>query len=206
MTAVPSPPAAPTPVYVRFTPPAGASGGVSSPVDRYRVLSVTTIAGQPLSGIEPGGELLRIESTAQPPPGAGDLVGVTRHLGYQTAAERVELAPPAPPASGGFCVLIPISKSAAWWNLAQDERILAFRGRPPRGHVAVGRPYANRIFRKLYHGRYLPGAGWDFLTYFEFETEREAEFRALVAALRDPEQNPEWSYVEREAEVWMRRV
>jgi chlorite dismutase len=131
---------------------------------------------------------------------------VTQHLGYQSAAERVELAPPQPSSKDGHCVLIPISKSEDWWSLAHDERSRAFRDEEPRGHIRVGRPYASRIFRKLYHSRYVPGSSWDFLTYFEFPAECAGDFTALLRGLRDTQRNPEWSFVVREVEIWMRRI
>jgi hypothetical protein len=102
--------------------------------------------------------------------------------------------------------MIPIRKSAAWWALGQDERQAHFTpGRRP-GHTALGRGFAGRIYRRLYHARYLPGSSWDFLTYFEFPEAESGTFRELLALLRDPEQNPEWSYVEREHELWLRKL
>ena len=60
--------------------------------------------------------------------------------------------------------------------------------------------------RRLYHARYLPGSEWDFLTYFEFTEKRAQQFRELVAALRDVKKNPEWKFVNREVEIWMKKV
>ncbi len=107
------------------------------------------------------------------------------------------------PGADKLVVLIPLTKSSAWWQLAHDERDAIFRGRGRPGHVTVGLPYARTIRRLLYHSRTLPGAGWDFLTYFEFSPERRADFVALLAGLRDEARNPEWSYVARESEVWL---
>jgi hypothetical protein len=183
---------------------AAASGEI---VDRYRVESVSHVRGTPLAGVETGASFFRVESSAGPPAGTGDLVAATQHLGYTRASERAELASPPPAGPDSLAVVIPITKSEAWWALAHDERDQLFRGRGDRkGHVAVGRPHAPRLFRKLYHGRGVPGAGWDFLTYFELEASGADEFRALVASLRDPELNPEWLEVIREAEVWLRKV
>jgi hypothetical protein len=194
------------PTWARFTLTPPANPGPEVRVDRYRIESVRTLLGTPLAGLEPGAELYRIESIAGPPPGSGELLGVTQHLGYQTAAERVEPAPPLPPGGTAQAVIIPISKSAAWWDLAHDQRNAAFRDQAPRGHLHVGRPYANRIHRKLYHARYSPESRWDFVTYFEFTSELTDDFRALVDGLRDPQRNPEWAYVERESEIWLSRL
>ena len=199
---------APPPTWVRFTAGAGASEREGERADRYRVEHVTTVRGTPLLGIDVGASLTRIESTLGVPAGAGDLVGVTAPLAYTRAAERAELASPAPLGTPtAHAVMIPISRKNSWWALAHDERDHLFRGAGKSdGHVKVGRPYAPRLFRKLYHCRGLPGAGWDFLTYFEFEPALADDFRALVAGLRDPARNPEWETVERETEIWLKKV
>ena len=194
------------PTWVRFASKIPPDLEAGARVDRYRVETIRTIAGATLGGFESGGEFFGIESSSGPPAGAGSLLGVTQHLGYQSAFERVELAPPPPPGGDAHAVVIPISKSAAWWELAHDQRNAKFRDQGSRGHVQVGRPYAPRIHRKLYHARYLPGSGWDFITYFEFLAPLRDDFRALLAALRNPALNPEWAYVERETEIWLRRL
>jgi chlorite dismutase len=200
-----SPPVPPT-TWVRFTR-GSAEPGHGERVDHYRIVSVTSHTGAALAGLEAGARFSRVESTAGVPPGAGDLLGVTQHLGYTRSAERAELASTVTPGPGAHVVVIPITKSARWWSLAHDERDRLFRGAGKAdGHVAAGRPYAAKILRKLYHGRGLPGAGWDFLTYFEFEPELAEEFRTLVRSLRDPARNPEWVEVVREAEIWLARV
>ncbi len=177
----------------------------TSTADRYRITDLRTVRGAPLVGLALGSELLRVESSRELPVGDGDLIGVTQHLGYTRAAERPVIATTEVPGPDATCVLIPLTKSNAWWQLAQDERDAIFRGSARPGHLEVGLPYARTITRKLYQCRALPGAGWDFLTYFEFLPERRAEFLALLEGLRDSERNPEWSYVERESEVWLER-
>jgi chlorite dismutase len=138
--------------------------------------------------------------------GAGDLVGVTQHLGYTRSEERAALASTATPGPDAHVVVIPLTKTPGWWALAHDERDRLFRGAGKAlGHVDVGRPHAKTILRKLYHGRGVPGAGWDFLTYFEFAPELAPSFRELLQGLRDPGRNPEWAEVAREAEIWLRR-
>jgi len=166
---------------------------------------VRTLRGAPLDGIVSGATLVRLESMVELPTGGGDLIGVTQHLVYTRAAERPELVSGAPPGANGLAVMIPLTRSEAWWQLAQDERDASFRGAGKPGHVNVGLPYASAILRKLYHCRPLPGAGFDFLTYFEFSPADRPRFEALLASLRDPTQNPEWSYMEREAEIWLSR-
>ena len=61
--------------------------------------------------------------------------------------------------------LIPITKSEAWWELAQDERRQIFE--ESSRHVATGLEYVPAVARRLHHGRDL-GEPFDFLTWFEF--------------------------------------
>jgi chlorite dismutase len=91
--------------------------------------------------------------------------------------------------------LIPITKSEAWWELAQDERRQIFEERSH--HIATGLGYLPAIARRLHHGRDL-GEPFDFLTWFEFGPEHADAFEELVGRLRETE---EWAYVEREIDI-----
>jgi len=95
--------------------------------------------------------------------------------------------------------LIPIKKSEAWWELAQDERRRIFE--ESSRHVASGLEYLPRVARRLHHGRDL-GEPFDFLTWFEFAPEDAAGFEELVQRLRASE---EWNYVEREIDIRLAR-
>jgi hypothetical protein len=174
-------------------------------VDLYRVDAVHTLRGAPLRDLAPGMNLMRLESTLELPAGEGELIGVTQQLLYTRSAERPDLVTTASPGADAVCVVIPLAKSEAWWQLALDEREAMFRGATRPGHLEVGLPYARSIVRKLYHSRALPGTGFDFVTYFEFSPADRPRFEARLAALRDPEQNPEWSFVTRESEIWLTR-
>lgn len=167
--------------------------------------AVRPVRGSPAPGVEPGQSWSRLERPGALALPEAPFIGSTQHLVYTGAAERAELTQLSRGSTGPIAVLIPICKSAAWWALGQDERQAHFtRGRQP-GHTALGRPFAARIYRRLYHARYLPRSSWDFLTYFEFpESERQA-FLELLGLLRDPEQNAEWRFVERELEIWLRK-
>jgi hypothetical protein len=177
-------------------------------VDRYRVDAVERRAGDGVA-VEPGMTVIRVEAPG-PLPRLGrafQATGVVQHVLYTDAEKRKELAAISAGERGPRAVLIPISKSEAWWALAQDERDRFFRRAGERpGHVEIGARHAPSIFRRLYQARYQPGSEWDFLTYFEFAEADAAGFRALLAALRDPALNPEWGFVERETEIWMTRV
>jgi hypothetical protein len=194
--------------------PRGAAGGaaVGTRFNHYETSAVVPVAGAP--ALDVPDRFARRESTspAQPAGVAPFLAGVTQHLLYTTAAQRralLEGATPEFPAGGDtLAVIIPIRKSEAWWSLPQDEREAHFHRRPGRdGHTALGLPYVPRIFRRLYHCRYLEGsAGFDFVTYFEFHEGDAADFRRLLAILRDPRVNPEWGFVDAEIEIWARKL
>ena len=96
--------------------------------------------------------------------------------------------------------LIPISKAAAWWDMAQDERRAIF-GDQSR-HIAIGLDYLPGVARRLHHGRDL-GEPFDFVTWFEYAPEEEDAFDDMLRRLRATR---EWGYVEREVEVRLRRA
>lgn len=99
-----------------------------------------------------------------------------------------------------MAALIPLTKNAAWWELAVDERraILADRSR----HIAAGMRYLPAIARRLAHG-HDQGEEFDFLTWFEFAPADAPAFDELLGLLRETE---EWGYVEREVEVRLSRA
>ncbi|WP_426436698.1 chlorite dismutase family protein [Bradyrhizobium genosp. P] len=130
------------------------------------------------------------------------LAGVASHLRYTERAEKEQLA--AVPAGLGrseatHAALIPIKKSAAWWELPQEERRKIFEDKSH--HIAGTMKYLPAIARQLYHSRDL-GMPFDFLTWFEFAPEHASLFEELVGTLRATE---EWSYVEREVDVRVMR-
>jgi chlorite dismutase len=94
--------------------------------------------------------------------------------------------------------LIPVRKSAAWWDLPQDERRAILEERSH--HIRTGLEHLPDVARRLYHSREL-GEPFDFLTWFEYGPDHEAAFEELVGHLRRTE---EWSYVEREVDVRLR--
>lgn len=130
------------------------------------------------------------------------LAGVTSHLRYTERAEKTELD--ARPAAIGrpeatCAALIPIKKSAAWWNLTQEERREIFEDKSH--HIENSLKYLPAIARQLYHSRDL-GEPFDFLTWFEFEPAQADAFEELVRTLRAGE---EWKYVEREVDIRLER-
>ena len=96
--------------------------------------------------------------------------------------------------------LIPLTKTAAWWALTQDERREIFEARS--SHIATGLRFLPAIARRLHHSRDL-GEPFDFLTWFEYAPSDAVAFDELVAALRATE---EWDYVEREVDLRLHRL
>lgn len=91
--------------------------------------------------------------------------------------------------------LIPIKKSAAWWELTQEERRAIFEEQSH--HTEIGLQFLPQIARQLHHSRDL-GEPFDFLTWFEFAPEHTEDFNQLLTKLRATK---EWSYVEREVDI-----
>src|SRR5262252_8588127 len=171
---------------------AGASTGT------WTIERLDTVAGSPLA---PAWRLEVIEGPSAARP-AGDAVwvlrGVTSNERYVTAGEHRELAARQESlgrARATRAALIPVRKSAAWWDLAQDERRRIFE--ESSHHIATGLEYLPAVTRRLHHGRDL-GEPFDFLTWFEFAPEHAADFEELVRRLRATE---EWTYVEREVDI-----
>ena len=138
--------------------------------------------------------------------------GVAQHSHYTSNQHRELLdrtsLPELTASENTIAVLIPIRKSEEWWRLAQDQRQAYFEKTGSwEGHTAIGLKFADRIFRRLYHSRYLGmQLDYDFLTYFEFEEKYQRDFGALLSQLRDTRLNPEWKFVDKEFEVWMTKI
>lgn len=184
--------------------------------DHYEILDVVPVTGQPPVSMKTQGPFLRLETSLPMPlfESVAQWKGTVRHLQYTTAQVRTELqkrsASPYPASDSTLAVMIPIRKSEKWWNLAQDERQKYFEKKSERqNHTAIGYGYADRIYRKLYHSRYLEvnaPLGYDFLTYFEFHEKNRALFKNLLRDLRDLSINPEWQFVDFELEIWMNKT
>ena len=174
-------------------------GGDTGP---WQFVSHAAVAGP---GLEMPARLeVRNANVIALPAGARWLLrGVTSNGRYTTRAEQEQLAA-VQPALGrpeATCAaLIPITKSAAWWALTQDERRELFAAGAV--HTTAARAYLPAIARRLHHGRDL-GEPFDFLTWFEYAPAEAAAFDDLLGALRASE---EWAYVEREVDLRLVRV
>ncbi len=175
---------------------------VGADTGRWSIERVETVSGAALT---PAARLAILEGSAVPRPDEGTawvLRGVTSNERYITRRERDELVARQEPLgrpTSTRAALIPIKKSEAWWELAQDERRRIFE--ESSRHVASGLEYLPGVARRLHHGRDL-GEPFDFLTWFEFAPEDAVGFEELVQRLRATE---EWNYVEREIDIRLAR-
>jgi hypothetical protein len=147
------------------------------------------------------------------------LAGVQRPRSYTSyAMTQFAYTPALAPQPGTACpigVVTPQNKTAAWWAMDWMQRESFFLPRydtqarlVAKGHAlaaAAGIPY---IVRRNVHApeHYGREGSYDFVPYFEFAEEHASIFRAVMAALRDRNQNPEWAYVREGPEWWGRRV
>ena len=165
----------------------------------WKVLSQGAIRGMRLS------DVAFLERGTRSDAGAAwTLSGVTSNLRYTNAAEKKVLdGTPSVLAKPGAtrAALIPITKSAAWWGMAQDERRAVIEEKSR--HIAIGSDYLSVVSRQLVHCRDQVGAQFDFLTWFEFAPADEARFDELLARLRA---TPEWGFVEREVELRLEKA
>lgn len=198
------------------------AGRQNARVSKYRVDAITPVIGKVPAGLAPGWGVVRIESETPiqlleefQSTSKGRIItfrGVTENLHYTSETQRQELnarsGEELEPSHETTAVLIPIGKSLKWWQLAQDQREAYFQTSDRyKGHTEIGLSYVDRVFRKLYHSRYIgTPAPYDFLTYFEFNDHHRDDFKKLLNELRDTARNPEWSYIELEYEIWMKKI
>ena len=171
----------------------GQSGG-------WRVTSIARVKGETLPRVA-ALSVIQGEAIALPLlPSATSwrLAGVTSHARYVERSEKEALAAVQAGlgrAEATHAALIPIRKSAAWWELTQEERRKIFEDKSH--HIAASLKYLPAIARQLYHCRDL-GEPFDFVTWFEYAPVDATAFEELVAMLRATE---EWKFVEREVDV-----
>jgi chlorite dismutase len=162
----------------------------------WTVTSMTTLKGNPITSVS---HLKKVPSNlVQSETGIWTLKGIVSHLRYTEKEDKDKLVAVQedlgrPQAT--LAAFIPIRKSEAWWNLAQDERRKIMENKSQ--HTQTGMKYLPAIARKLFHSRDI-GEPFDFLTWFEYAPTDADSFEELLAALRKTE---EWNYVEREIDI-----
>lgn len=167
----------------------------------WSIVSITAVTGPDLPMAQ---RLNVLNADLREPPldSSWVLRGVTSNQRYVTRPEQTSLVAVQAGlgrAESTCAALIPITKTAAWWSLTQDERREIFEERS--SHIAIGLRYLPAIARRLHHSRDL-GEPFDFLTFFEYAPADTSAFDDLVAALRETE---EWNYVEREVDIRLTR-
>jgi chlorite dismutase len=170
---------------------------VGGDIGMWRVERIQSITGSTLSWV-PRLSILESNQTTISKGRVWLLRGVTSYERYVHKMERSTLLNKQAELGrleATKAALIPIKKSTAWWELAQDERRAIFEERSH--HISIGLKYVTRIARRLYHC-YDLGEPFDFLTWFEFTPDDAGVFEDLAGSLRSTE---EWSYVEREVDI-----
>ncbi|MEI6641770.1 MAG: chlorite dismutase family protein [Novosphingobium sp.] len=172
---------------------------IAGPFGPWQITDIHPVRGESLPKVP----ALRMSAVSRAEDGDGWMLrGTASNLRYTsqegvTELRAVQSGLGRPEATRA--ALIPITKSAAWWALAQDERIGVFRRAK---HHSIGLPYVRPVARALYHSRDL-GEPFDFLTWFEYAPEDESAFDRLLVELRASE---EWGYVEREVDIRLTRA
>ncbi|WP_035671341.1 chlorite dismutase family protein [Flavobacterium sp. 83] len=162
----------------------------------WKVTLMVALKGE---SIEPVSHIKRVSSSLiLSNEGIWSLKGIVSNLRYTEKEDKEKLLAiqedlGRPEAT--LAAFIPIRKSEAWWNLAQDERRKIMENKSQ--HTQIGMKYLPAIARKLFHSRDI-GEPFDFLTWFEYAPADAAAFEDLLAALRKTE---EWNYVDREIDI-----
>jgi len=142
------------------------------------------------------------------------LSGVVRPMSYTGAAmhnfayaHRV-LQQPGTRMPHAF--LVPMNKTAAWWQKDWMERHTYFLPRyddagrmTAEGHALASEAGIACLMRRTYKSETepAPADAYDFLTYFECAEADVPTFHQVCASLRDVSKNPEWRFV-REGPTW----
>lgn len=169
---------------------------IGNDTGEWKVTSMTTIKGNPITTVS---HLKKVQGNlVQSEAGIWTLKGIISNLRYtekedkdKLVAVQEDLGRP----NATLAAFIPIRKSEAWWNLAQDERRKIMENKSK--HTHTGMKYLPAIARKLFHSRDICEP-FDFLTWFEYAPADADAFEELLVTLRKTE---EWNYVDREIDI-----
>jgi hypothetical protein len=173
------------------------------------IVHVAATAPEPITEFR--AELARLLGPAVTPR---VLAGVVRPLTYTGQAmhnfsygHRI-LQQPAAVMPNAF--LVPMSKTAGWWQKDWMERHTYFLPRYDdagrmhnEGHTLAAARGIACLLRRTYKSTAEPAADgdFDFISYFECTDADVPVFHAVCDALRDVARNPEWAFV-REGPTW----
>src|SRR5215469_854071 len=152
----------------------------------WRVLSIRSVQGDGL----PQAERVAVRRGDEPSSLEYQwaLSGVISNIRYVERQEQRELTlkqAPLDRAEATMAALIPIRKTAAWWNLTQEERRNIFEEKSH--HIAEGIRYLPSVARQLYHRREI-GLPFEFLTWYEYVPQHSEAFEDLARTLRKTEE------------------
>ena len=172
------------------------------PTGAWRVERLDPVVGDSVLPVERVAVQEGRGAAAAPAGAVWALRGTTSNERYVERPEQDALAERQPllgRQEATRAALIPVSKSAAWWELAQDERREILESRSH--HITIGVEYLPAVARRLLHGRDLDEP-FDFLSWFEYGPGGAGAFEELVGRLRETE---EWRYVTREVDIRLAR-
>lgn len=166
----------------------------------WRVTRMATLCGEPLPPVT---HIDMRSGDASGTSAAWMLRGFTSNLRYATGPEVATLKSVQQPLGrpeARRAAMIPIRKTSAWWDLAQDERRAIFEEQSH--HTAIGLEYLPPVARRLHHCRDL-GEPFDFVTWFEFAPDDIARFDEMMVRLRATQ---EWTFIDREVDIRLERL
>lgn len=169
---------------------------IGNTTGEWKVNCMKTLKGDSLTAVS---HLTKVSSNlVQSEEGIWTLKGIVSNLRYTEKEEKDKLVAVQEDLgrpNATLAAFIPIRKSEAWWNLAQDERRKIMEDKSQ--HTHTGMKYLPAIARKLFHSRDI-GEPFDFLTWFEYAPNDADAFEELLHTLRKTE---EWTYVDREIDI-----
>jgi hypothetical protein len=143
--------------------------------------------------------------------------GAVRNPRYSSAEMQQFMSKQAPPRRSGRvsrnAIILPIRKRRDWWEQSALERHAYFYPHmdrqsacPVKGHAQAAEAGIGVLYRRVYHNPdgYEREGEFDFITYIECADDALPVFDGICTALRDPDQNPEWRFVE-EGPMWRGR-
>jgi hypothetical protein len=116
----------------------------------------------------------------------------------------------APGAAMPNAFLVPMSKTAEWWEKSWLERHTYFLPRYDdagrmltEGHALCAEAGVPHLLRRTLKAptEPAPEGAYDFVNYFECADAQVPTFHAVLGALRDADRNPEWTFM-REGPLW----
>jgi hypothetical protein len=199
--------------WVRFTAAADASGTEAGEADaHYRLEAIRTVRGAPLTGYPAGGVIHRREGESaalipsRMPLGAPMwLAGAAEPKRSASPDQESRLLRDWGQSPWRVALVVAFRHTRTFWALPREQRAATYLAFGDETREESRAPVLGRVIHRLYRGRNLPASEWDYLAYFEMQPPEVAHVREHLTNLREPRNNPLWSFVDRETELWMIR-